>query len=690
MSRKQRFHQSALACLLLAVPVLLQAADQFDIITTLSNTSSQTVWRITQPNVKQPTTSYPQIKFAPGDSVSIDAGGCVQTGGHGATWKRYVDPSGANSDRLYHGQIWVPGINGRLVRVKDFQAFKAAKQIPSPLPAGLKAADLYLRLGYEDDGYSDNGYYSHDDGTEGQCKNSVNAFLIVSVGHNGTLAPNPAQFVGIEPNNFRCQAAWAFQNFNTDQLSNDSFNNAFNLSWYDYLDPTTGITFLAARGIASSGNCEGMSLLADVGEDQFITGPLLESFWANYKSTMNGVPTSPVNTQINIAHWKQLSATFLRGYIGSVFDSPSKTAVAIERDLTKADYNYGLLALQHGTGGHVLVPLRVSHMGQQILIDVYDPNRPCGQIPDTASYPPVVITGNNWSYNMGGSDGTWTGTSSGTLSFSGMAYIPYVGDSGWSDLGTNLEGLVKVIFGNDVNVDQVTDSTGKRLFVPNKPNVLDTSSQGLGNTLVRVPLLAAGPQKRPRTAGSKFPMNFAGNLTPAMAKQVQQMQAEYAADYGGSGQIFIATGKQLSSLSFSVSGKKSGTAVRMVVGQKGQFYEVKSSPVTAAAAHPVILIHNLGKLEDGVSVQSRDQSQMKVSISHGLVSTQANNITIQKTADIVVTNTPAKFSLAADKKLQLSSTAALGQVNVNTQVIDKNATVTNAPIRALAVQKLNQ
>src|SRR5580658_3643634 len=148
-------------------------ADQFDVITLETNTSSQTVWRISQPNVKQAATQYPQIKFLPGDSVSIDAAGCVQTGGSGRTWKRYVDPSGPNADRLYHGLIWIPGINNALQRIKDFSAFRVAKQIPSPLPANLPASSLFLHLGYEDDGYGDNGYYSHDDGTEDQCKNST-------------------------------------------------------------------------------------------------------------------------------------------------------------------------------------------------------------------------------------------------------------------------------------------------------------------------------------------------------------------------------------------------------------------------------------------------------------------------------------------------------------------------------------
>ena len=56
-------------------------------------------WRIDEPNVKQKVTPYPQIKFRPGDKVTIQASGCVQTGGTGNTWKRYVNPSGPDADR---------------------------------------------------------------------------------------------------------------------------------------------------------------------------------------------------------------------------------------------------------------------------------------------------------------------------------------------------------------------------------------------------------------------------------------------------------------------------------------------------------------------------------------------------------------------------------------------------------------
>ena len=96
---------------LLALPLLLcvTGARGAQLVTTLQDDSSLTVYRIDQPNVQQRQTAYPQVRFSPGDSVNVAAGGCVQTGGHGKTWKRYVDPSGDNSDHLYHGLIGTRG-----------------------------------------------------------------------------------------------------------------------------------------------------------------------------------------------------------------------------------------------------------------------------------------------------------------------------------------------------------------------------------------------------------------------------------------------------------------------------------------------------------------------------------------------------------------------------------------------------
>jgi hypothetical protein len=120
-----------------------------------------------EPNVTQPATTYP-IPVHPGDHVWVDAGGCVQTGGHGLTWRRYVDPQ-SNKD-LYHGLIDIPGVTRGMQRIQgilrtSFEVF----------------GDGNVILGYEDDGYADNGYYSHDDGTGGQCRNSQNAWVQILI-----------------------------------------------------------------------------------------------------------------------------------------------------------------------------------------------------------------------------------------------------------------------------------------------------------------------------------------------------------------------------------------------------------------------------------------------------------------------------------------------------------------------------
>ena len=63
---------------------------------------------IFQPPVTQHETPIPEVLFAPGDIVDVTADGCVQTGGHGDTWKRYVNPSGPNSGQYYHGLVRIP------------------------------------------------------------------------------------------------------------------------------------------------------------------------------------------------------------------------------------------------------------------------------------------------------------------------------------------------------------------------------------------------------------------------------------------------------------------------------------------------------------------------------------------------------------------------------------------------------
>jgi hypothetical protein len=123
---------------------------------------------VMEPNVRQRSTEYPQIQFEPGDHVYIEAGGCVQTGGAGLTWKRYVDPAADND--LYHGLISIPGGTAGLVRLLTM-----VNQTVVVTERGS------LTLGYEDDDYSDNGYWGHDNGTGNQCSNVGPAWVHLTI-----------------------------------------------------------------------------------------------------------------------------------------------------------------------------------------------------------------------------------------------------------------------------------------------------------------------------------------------------------------------------------------------------------------------------------------------------------------------------------------------------------------------------
>jgi len=123
---------------------------------------------IVQPPVGAHETPVPSVLFAAGDIVDVAADGCVQTGGAGNTWKRYVNPSGPNSNTMYHGLIRIPTgtPNSALVEIRTVMS----QRLLVTGSASLPASQMMLSLGYQDDDYSDNGYDGHDDGTEDQCK----------------------------------------------------------------------------------------------------------------------------------------------------------------------------------------------------------------------------------------------------------------------------------------------------------------------------------------------------------------------------------------------------------------------------------------------------------------------------------------------------------------------------------------
>jgi hypothetical protein len=135
-------------------------------------------WRIDQPWVLSQSAPYPDIRFKPDDTITMSAGGCVQTGGSGATWKSYTNPLGGNGPTQYSGLIQIPGVIGSLVRIGG--VLNREWRVPPGLQ-GPTLQQLYLRLGYQDDDYPDNGYWGHDDGTNNQCLNVGPAWVEITI-----------------------------------------------------------------------------------------------------------------------------------------------------------------------------------------------------------------------------------------------------------------------------------------------------------------------------------------------------------------------------------------------------------------------------------------------------------------------------------------------------------------------------
>jgi len=163
------------------------------------------IWHIDEPVVDRPRSEYPAITFQKFDEVVVTGGGCVRTGGTGLTWKRYIDPSGDNSDRLYHGRIWIPGATAGFVRLSSVALSPPVQLFVNYFPPHSDPGDTkpyHLYVGYEDDDYHDNGYdpkYAHDDGTDNQCAGTEDsgtngrAWLEVQITHHpaAQAVPNP-------------------------------------------------------------------------------------------------------------------------------------------------------------------------------------------------------------------------------------------------------------------------------------------------------------------------------------------------------------------------------------------------------------------------------------------------------------------------------------------------------------------
>jgi|SRR5919108_4267998 hypothetical protein len=149
----------------------------FDEIQQWQEADGSFYYSINRPNPQVPGQDYWTVQIPANSYIQVLADGCVQTGGSGKTWKRYVDP---DSDSLYHGLIRIPGAINTLSRFSDIQMLVGGWSIQYHV-----SNSTFLTLGYEDDGYGDNGYWGWDPGTHNQCVGKPDAYVMLRV------SPNP-------------------------------------------------------------------------------------------------------------------------------------------------------------------------------------------------------------------------------------------------------------------------------------------------------------------------------------------------------------------------------------------------------------------------------------------------------------------------------------------------------------------
>lgn len=186
--------------LLLAFSILVIAAPLIfaqETVVKQSETAQQVVWRIDQPDVDSPRKEYPQVTFRKYDEVVVTGGGCVRTKQGSKAWKRYIDPTGDHSDRLFHGRISIPGATAELVRISSVEG---QHLVVNKFPAHGDDSEALLQLAYEDDPdkYGDNNYNVHDEGFNKQCAldkdpdaKEGKAYLILTITHHN-VADAPA------------------------------------------------------------------------------------------------------------------------------------------------------------------------------------------------------------------------------------------------------------------------------------------------------------------------------------------------------------------------------------------------------------------------------------------------------------------------------------------------------------------
>ncbi|MGB6632008.1 MAG: hypothetical protein WBE52_12285, partial [Terriglobales bacterium] len=302
------------------------------------------VIRIDQPRVDVPTEDYQSITFRPGDTIVLSAGGCVQSGGMGLTWKSYITSQGGSAETYYSGTALVPGVipEGRLRGL-----INKTWPVPDSKDPALQKK-YFLTLGYQDEpgDYSDNGYYGHDNGNNNQCANVGPAWLEVKIVSKLGGSPSSTAVVW-SPHSKPFDLTW--------DVNNEDFNGLpLNPKWnYQF---TSGLpNFQSICGPAISGgdnfnidtlsrDCTSQAPTADVDTSAFV------GFGGYCSGLINGHLNWYIATYTGTIHWQDWSGDINviepwnsgDGDYNLLLDSPDQNGFTMLNWATAGEYGMGL------------------------------------------------------------------------------------------------------------------------------------------------------------------------------------------------------------------------------------------------------------------------------------------------------------------------------------------------------------
>jgi hypothetical protein len=272
----------------------------------------------------------------------------------------------------------------------------------------------------------------------------------------------------------------------------DPFSSAFDVLFYEQVYKSK---------LSADGNCFGISIMNLMiqknGGHLGFCAPVTQYSGDPTSSAMG--PTDPMlRRAINVMHGHQVNLPtiqFLLNIFAQHFNRDGAyafdqfnywqtrgdlTLVSITKDLNPSD------------GGHTLIAYRAVDLGGgNKKIFVLDPNRTWGSTTDQAWYNTesnfIQITNHAWSFDMGGSDGTWSGdlASGGNIVITPASVTGPLSRSPASLGDTVIGQLLNTLLltGDGARIEQVTDARGKRLYKPGTTEIDSDSSTGMVNTI---------------------------------------------------------------------------------------------------------------------------------------------------------------------------------------------------------------